>query len=207
MTYRTSFKDDATTVASLLTRGRLAASVVARAVLGLPLAFFKSIHAALVSVGVEPRVGGGEATKEIDQSLQREAATGCPFVPASSLKGALRARARAQQAADEAVVEARRGQFPFASHAGVVRQVPVLLHRHGLGVTLAFLAMRAGSNRNSPFETVRRQVDRWLLGRMGLSGLGALAALCGRDSKLYLEAASQAVLFARALCERVEREQ
>jgi CRISPR-associated protein Cmr1 len=56
LAFRTSYKDDATGIAGLLTRGRLAATTIARAILGLPLSFFfKSIHATLVAAGVEPR--------------------------------------------------------------------------------------------------------------------------------------------------------
>lgn len=44
------------------------------------------------------RVGGDKEGIEIDLPVQREAATGYPLLPASSLKGALRSRARAQQA-------------------------------------------------------------------------------------------------------------
>ncbi len=44
------------------------------------------------------RVGSGEPGAEIDLPIQRESATGYPLVPSSSLKGVLRARARAQQA-------------------------------------------------------------------------------------------------------------
>ncbi len=39
-------------------------------------------------------IGTGQAGAAVDLPVQREAATGYPFVPASSLKGALRARAR-----------------------------------------------------------------------------------------------------------------
>ncbi len=44
------------------------------------------------------RVGSGEDRLEVDLPIQREAATGYPVLPASSLKGVLRARARSQQA-------------------------------------------------------------------------------------------------------------
>jgi CRISPR-associated protein Cmr4 len=44
------------------------------------------------------RVGSGEPRKEVDLPLQREAATGYPLLPASSLKGVLRSVARTQQA-------------------------------------------------------------------------------------------------------------
>ena len=47
------------------------------------------------------RVGSGEERTEIDLPVQREAATGYPLVPSSSLKGVLRARARARQAPEE----------------------------------------------------------------------------------------------------------
>ena len=44
------------------------------------------------------RVGSGEDRLEVDLPIQREAATGYPLCPGSSLKGVLRARARSQQA-------------------------------------------------------------------------------------------------------------
>jgi CRISPR-associated protein Cmr4 len=44
------------------------------------------------------RVGDDKEGIEIDLPVQREAATGYPLLPASSLKGVLRSRARAQQA-------------------------------------------------------------------------------------------------------------
>jgi len=47
------------------------------------------------------RVGSGEDRLEVDLPIQREAATGYPLLPGSSLKGVLRARARSQQAPAE----------------------------------------------------------------------------------------------------------
>jgi CRISPR-associated protein Cmr4 len=47
------------------------------------------------------RVGSGEERLDIDIPIQREAATGYPLLPSSSLKGVLRARARGQQAPAE----------------------------------------------------------------------------------------------------------
>ncbi len=49
------------------------------------------------------RVGSGEDRLEVDLPIQREAATGYPLVPGSSVKGVLRARARSQQAPVEAI--------------------------------------------------------------------------------------------------------
>jgi CRISPR-associated protein Cmr4 len=47
------------------------------------------------------RVGSGAPRSDVDLPVQREAATGYPVVPSSSLKGVLRASARSQQAAPE----------------------------------------------------------------------------------------------------------
>jgi CRISPR-associated protein Cmr4 len=47
------------------------------------------------------RVGSGENRLEADLPIQREAATAYPLVPGSSLKGALRARARLRQTPEE----------------------------------------------------------------------------------------------------------
>jgi CRISPR-associated protein Cmr4 len=47
------------------------------------------------------RVGSGLDRQEVDLPLEREAATGYPLVPGSSLKGVLRGRARVQQAPDD----------------------------------------------------------------------------------------------------------
>jgi CRISPR-associated protein Cmr4 len=49
------------------------------------------------------RVGSGEESEKADLPVQREVATGYPLLPASSLKGALRGRARSQQATPEMI--------------------------------------------------------------------------------------------------------
>ena len=59
---------------------------------------FESAECMFLYLETALRVGGDREGTEIDLPVQREAATGYPVVPASSLKGALRARARAQQA-------------------------------------------------------------------------------------------------------------
>jgi hypothetical protein len=111
------------------------------------------------------------------------------------------------QAAQEAVSEARRGQFPFTHYSTTVRQLPGLLNRHGLGMTLAYLQMRGAGSRNSPYDLVAGQMDRWLQKVMGVAGRGFLGILCNSDSRFYLEASQQAVLFARALSDHVEEQQ
>jgi CRISPR-associated protein Cmr4 len=50
------------------------------------------------------RVGSGLDRNEVDLPLEREAATGYPLLPASTLKGVLRGRARMQQAPDDRLV-------------------------------------------------------------------------------------------------------
>jgi len=109
-----------------------------------------------------------------------------------------------EKAAQEAVAEAVRVRCPKTHYAGVARQVPGLLQRHGLGQTLAYLLMRGGGNAGSPYDLIGRQLDRWVLQATNASGKGLLAVLSTRDSRYYLEASAQAWLFARALRDGVE---
>jgi CRISPR-associated protein Cmr4 len=62
---------------------------------------FDAAECAFLYLETSLRVGSGEETREVDQPVQREAATGYPLLPSSGLKGALRGRARTQQAPDE----------------------------------------------------------------------------------------------------------
>jgi hypothetical protein len=64
--FRVAQRDDASAIAALLTQGRLAARTIVRAVFGLPLQFFfKTIHAALLGQGVEPREARRRASASI----------------------------------------------------------------------------------------------------------------------------------------------
>jgi len=103
------------------------------------------------------------------------------------------------QAAKEAIAEAARARMVMKHYTLVVRQLPMLLQRHGLGQTLAYLQQRGGGTPASPYDLVARQLDRWLLKTMAVSARGALAALSGQDSRFYREASDQAWLFVRAL--------
>jgi len=85
------------------------------------------------------------------------------------------------------------------NYKSVVRQLPMLLQRHGLGQTLAYLQVRGGGSSTSAFDLVLRQLDRWLLAALGVSGRGFLAVLSTRDSRFYREASEQAWLFVRSL--------
>jgi hypothetical protein len=111
------------------------------------------------------------------------------------------------EAAEAAVAEARQARFPFRDYNTVVRQLPALLQRHGLGLTLAYLQMRGAGNQNSPYDLVYRQMDRWLQKALGLNVRGFLGALCSRDSRFYLEASNQASLLVRALSACLEEQQ
>lgn len=104
-----------------------------------------------------------------------------------------------EQAARAALAEVKQSRVQLYNYKGVVRQLPALLQRHGLGQTLAYLQVRGGGNPNSGFDLVLRQFDRWLLAALAASGRGALAVLAARDSRFYREATEQAWLFVRAL--------
>ena len=62
------------------------------------IAMFAAAECLFMYVESSLRVGSGEDRRDLDLPIQREAATGYPLLPGSSLKGVLRARARSQQA-------------------------------------------------------------------------------------------------------------
>ena len=109
------------------------------------------------------------------------------------------------QAARQAIGEAAKPPFIIKQYGLVVRQVAKLLHRHGLGQTLAYIQLRCTGRPNSPYDLLGRQLDRWLLASLGVSASSALAAISTRDSRFYLEASEQAWLFLRALSESLEK--
>ncbi|MBV8610704.1 MAG: hypothetical protein JO034_25015 [Singulisphaera sp.] len=54
----------------------------------------------------------------------------------------------------------------------MVRQLQMLLHRHGLGQALACLQLRGGGKPASPYLLLVRQLDRWLLTQRLVDRLG-----------------------------------
>ncbi|MEA2499988.1 MAG: hypothetical protein QOD01_99 [Actinomycetota bacterium] len=114
------------------------------------------------------------------------------------------AQAPHRQAAREALAEAGRAPFPLIHYAQVVKPLPMLLQRHGLGQLLAYLQLRGDGKPTSPYQLLARQLDRWLLTTLAVSARTALAALSARDSRFYREASEQAWLFLRALREGLE---
>jgi hypothetical protein len=113
-------------------------------------------------------------------------------------------RVTQKRAAREALAEGGRPPIIRQNYIFVVRQLPKLLQRHGLGQALAYLDLRGEGRPNSAFTLLARQLDRWLLTNMGVSDRTALAALSSRDSVFYREASELAWLFARALEESVK---
>jgi hypothetical protein len=116
-------------------------------------------------------------------------------------------RVTQRRAAREALGEGGRHPFILKNYLSVVRLLPRLLQRHGLGQTLACLEMRAEGRPNSAYTLVGRQLDRWLLTNMAVSDRTMLRALSGRDSRFYREASELAWMFVRALQETVKEVQ
>src|SRR5436309_3392312 len=106
-----------------------------------------------------------------------------------------------RRAAREALEEARKSPIQRKDYTHTVHQLPMLLQRHGLGQTLAYLQLRGSGKPHSPYTLLARQLDRWLLIALAVSARSALAALSSRDSRFYREASAQAWLFVRALRE------
>jgi CRISPR-associated protein (Cas_Cmr5) len=113
-------------------------------------------------------------------------------------------RAPHRQAAHDAVAEAGRPPMVMKNYVLAVRQLTMLIQRHGLGQALAGLQLRSEGRAASPYSLLARQLDRWLLASLGVSDRTALGALTSRDSRFYREATELAGLFVRALREAVE---
>lgn len=111
---------------------------------------------------------------------------------------ALDARSPALRAARAAVAQARTATI-VSHYSQIAGQLPMLLHRHGLGQLLAYLKAQGDDRDRSPYTVLARQLDGWLLETMGVSAKDALSALAKRDSGFYREAAEQARLFLVAL--------
>jgi hypothetical protein len=109
-----------------------------------------------------------------------------------------------REAARGLVAEAVKGRVITKDYIQAVRQVTKVLHRHGLGQTLAYMRLRAGGKPNSPYELLARQLDQWLPSTMAVKAPSALVMLTTRDSRFYLEASEQASLLIEALCQEVK---
>ena len=108
------------------------------------------------------------------------------------------------QAARQAISEAAKPPFVIKHYGIVVRQVAKLLHRHGLGQTLAYMQLRGTGRPGNHYDLLGRQLDRWLRAALAISAPSALLAIASRDSRFYLEASEQAWLFLRAVRQGLE---
>ena len=90
------------------------------------------------------------------------------------------------QAARQALAEAAKvATMPRPAYRQAVHQLPMLLQRHGLGQTLAYLQMRGDGRPTSPFNVLLRQLDRWLLASLAVSGpFGSVGPLRPRQPVL-----------------------
>jgi hypothetical protein len=109
-----------------------------------------------------------------------------------------------REAARGLIAEAVKGPVITRDYMQAVRQVTKVLHRHGLGQSLAYMRLRASGKPNSPYELLTRQLDQWLLSTLSVKAPSALGALTTRDSRFYLEASEQAWLLIEALGQEIK---
>lgn len=100
-----------------------------------------------------------------------------------------------REAAERAVAEAKHVLKQLRHYQQVVRQMPLLLRRHGLGQTLTYLSLRGAGRPNSPFELLALQLERCLSETLALETKPLLAALTQNDSALYLTVTEHTRLF------------
>ena len=111
------------------------------------------------------------------------------------------------QTVRKAIVEGSTHPYQRNNYAPLVKQLPLLFQRHGLGQTLAYLQVQGGGNPRTPADLLLRQFDRWLLGALNVSNKSIMAALSTRDSRFYREASEQAWLYLTALRRCLEEDQ
>jgi CRISPR type III-B/RAMP module-associated protein Cmr5 len=76
----------------------------------------------------------------------------------------------------------------FDVYLSLARQLPLILHQHGLGQTLAYLEMRGGDRSNSPYQLLRQHLTHWLAMNLGLPEEDVLKSLTRTDSEGYVRA-------------------
>jgi hypothetical protein len=107
----------------------------------------------------------------------------------------------------KAIVEGSTHPYQMNNYGPLVKQLPLLFQRHGLGQTLAYLQVQGGGNPRTPADLALRQIDRWLAGALNISNKGTLAVLSTRDSRFYREASEHAWLFLTALRRCLEEDE
>lgn len=103
-----------------------------------------------------------------------------------------RALEEAQRCVYEAETLGRRAHYEM-----LVRNLVLLIGKHGLGQTLAYLEARGTDRYDSPYQLLAGHLAHWLATTLDLDE--ALSALTTEDSELYMQATDEAYRFALAL--------
>lgn len=105
---------------------------------------------------------------------------------------------RANEATD-CILEAQEEFKAYGHYISTVAELPLLLNRHGLGQTLAYLQLRGAGRDTSPYDFVYQQVARRLMQLFPVGETDLLIFVTRCDSQQYLRLAEEARLFAAAL--------
>ncbi len=105
---------------------------------------------------------------------------------------------RANEATD-CILEAQEEFRAYGHYISTVAELPLLLSRHGLGQTLAYLQLRGAGRDTSPYDFVYQQVARRLMQLFPVGETDLLIFVTRCDSQQYLRLAEEARLFAAAL--------
>lgn len=105
---------------------------------------------------------------------------------------------RANEATD-CILEAQEEFKAYGHYISTVAELPLLLNRHGLGQTLAYLQLRGAGRDSSPYDFVYQQVARRLVQLFPVGETDVLTFLTRCTSRQYLLMAEEARLFAAAL--------
>jgi CRISPR/Cas system CMR-associated protein Cmr5 small subunit len=79
----------------------------------------------------------------------------------------------------------------FDVYLSLAQQLPLILHQHGLGQTLAYLQMRGGDRAQSPYQLVLKHLTHWLAMTLGLPEEDVLTNLTRAESGVYLQATEE----------------
>lgn len=94
----------------------------------------------------------------------------------------------------------------FDVYLSLVRQLPLLLHQHGLGQTLAYLQLRGGDRTQSPYQLALQHLTHWLAMNLDVPEEDLLKHLTRSDSDVYLQATEKARHLLLALRTAAEEE-
>lgn len=103
-------------------------------------------------------------------------------------------------------IEEARSRGHFHHYANLVTTLPLLLHQHGLGQTLAHLKARGGDRPTSPYQLLFEQLTRRLGQVKGVSEDRVFSRLTQEDSWHYVQAAEEIRAFALALRRAIQTE-